>query len=105
MGRPIGSMNREKPFKVALQMALRGRPHSLRRTADRLIDAAEAGDLPSRRELVDRLDGSPVQMIDRHDVPIELLTTAELHLIAAGGRAEGELEMKVLPSLASAMPS
>ena len=43
MGRPIGSMNREKSFKVALQMALRERPHSQRLIANRLIDEAEEG--------------------------------------------------------------
>jgi hypothetical protein len=30
---------------------------SVRRIANRLIDAAEAGDLPSIRELIDCLDG------------------------------------------------
>jgi hypothetical protein len=49
---------------MAMQLALRDRPHSLRRIADRLIDAAEAGDLPSMRELADRLDGRPMQVID-----------------------------------------
>ena len=49
MGRPLGSLNREKPFKTALQMALRERPQSLRLIANRLIDAAETGDLPSIR--------------------------------------------------------
>jgi hypothetical protein len=34
MGRPIGSLNREKPFKTALQIALRERPQSLRRIAN-----------------------------------------------------------------------
>jgi hypothetical protein len=81
-----------------LQIALRDRPHSLRRIADRLIDAADAGDLASMRELVDRLDGRPLQSIDRHDVVIAAeLTDSELHLIASGGRSEDELEMKVLP--------
>jgi hypothetical protein len=34
-------------------------------------------------------------MIDRHDVTE--LCDAELYLIAAGGRTEGELEVKVIP--------
>jgi hypothetical protein len=97
MGRPIGSVNREKPFNDALRIALRQRPQSLRRIADRLIDKAEEGDLPSIRELVDRLDGRPTQTIDRHDVLITELSDGELYLIASGARAGHEPEMKVLP--------
>jgi hypothetical protein len=97
VGRPIGSLNKEKPFKVALQVALRARPHSLRRVADRLIDKAEQGDLFSIRELVDRLDGRPAQMIDRQDVLIAAeLTDAELLFIASGGRRTDD-ELKVIP--------
>jgi len=89
MGRPLGSLNREKPFKTALQMALRERPQSLRLIANRLIDRAEEGDLQSIRELVDRLDGRPVQAVDRHEVLIvDQLSDEELLLIASGGRTE-----------------
>ena len=102
MGRPLGSLNREKPFKTALRMALRERPQSLRLIANRLIDKAEEGDLQSIRELVDRLDGRPVQAIDRHEVLIiDELTDEELLAIAAGGRAESELPMKVVPPMPS----
>jgi len=66
MGRPIGSVNREKPFDDALRIALRARPQSLRRIADKLIDKAEQGVFSSAR--ADRLDCRPVLMIDRHDV-------------------------------------
>ena len=97
MGRPIGSLNKEKPFKVALQMALRERPHSLRRIADSLIDKAEQGDLASAREIADRLDGRPVQAIDRPEVLfLAQLSDEELLRIASGGRFEDELEMKVI---------
>jgi hypothetical protein len=94
-------LNREKPFKTALQMALRERPQSLRLIADRLIDKAEGGDLQSIRELVDRVDGRPVQAVDRQDVLIEarLLTDAEFNAIASGARTEDELEMNVLPPM------
>ena len=101
MGRPIGSMNREKAFNDALRIALRARPQSLRRIADRLIDKAEQGDLSSAREIADRLDGRPVQMIDRHDVVVAELSDAELYLIASGGRSEDDLEMKVIPPMPS----
>ena len=39
----------------------------------------------SIRELADRLDGKPVQVVDRRDAAIEELSDAELHLIAMGG--------------------
>jgi hypothetical protein len=42
-------------------MALRRRPHSLQRMADKLLDKAEEGDLASIREIIDRLDGRPLQ--------------------------------------------
>ena len=97
MGRPVGSLNREKPFRTALQMALRERPQSLRLIANRMIDKAEEGDLHSIRELVDRLDGRPVQAIDRPEVLIvDQLSDEELLLIASGGRSEDELEMKLI---------
>jgi hypothetical protein len=44
MGRPIGSPHRAKPFNDVLRLALKARPHSLRRIVDRLIDGAEGGE-------------------------------------------------------------
>src|ERR1700751_3280816 len=84
MGRPIGSVNREKPFTDALRIALRSRPLALRRVADQLLDKAEQGNLAYIHELIDRLDGKPAQVIDQRDVPAEQLSDAELHLIASG---------------------
>jgi hypothetical protein len=100
VGRPLGSLNKERPFKAALRLALRERPHSLRRIADSLIDKAEQGDLASAREIADRLDGRPVQAIDRPEVLfLGQLSDEELLLIASGGRSEDELEMKLLPPI------
>ena len=61
----------------------------------------------------DRLDGKPVQMIDRRELLIHELSDEQLLLIASGGRTEvtdaelvaiasvgrieDELEMKVIP--------
>jgi hypothetical protein len=90
MGRPIGSLNREKPFKTALHIALRQRPEALPRIANRLIDKCEEGDLASIRELVDRLDGKAVQAVDYGDVSIEKFTDAQLHAIARGGLSDAE---------------
>jgi hypothetical protein len=61
VGRPIGSVNREKPFNDALRIALRGDPLRLRRIAEKLAEKAEDGDLAAIRELADRLDGKPAQ--------------------------------------------
>jgi hypothetical protein len=85
MGRPIGSVNREKPFNDALRIALRGHPLRLRRIAEKLTEKAEEGDLAAIRELADRLDGKPAQVIDRRDATIDELSDAELHIIAASG--------------------
>ena len=90
MGRPIGSVNREKPFNDALRIALRGDPLRLRRIADKLATLAEEGDLGAIRELADRLDGKPAQVIDRHDAAIEELSDADLQLIASGGSSRPE---------------
>jgi hypothetical protein len=90
MGRPIGSVNREKPFNDALRIALRGDPLRLRRIADKLATLAEEGDLAAIREIADRLDGKPAQVIDRGDVPIRELSDSQLHFIASGGLSEPE---------------
>jgi hypothetical protein len=96
MGRPIGSVNREKPFKDALRVALRGDPLRLRRIAEKLATLAEEGDLGAIRELADRLDGKPAQVIDRRDAPVEELSDAELHLIATGGLPRSDQPLALL---------
>ena len=95
MGRPIGSVNREKPFNDALRIALRGDPLRLRRIADKLAEKAEEGDLGAIREIADRLDGKPAQVIDQRDAAVEELTDSELHLIASAGLPRSE-QPKVL---------
>jgi hypothetical protein len=88
-------MNREKPFNQALLMTLRSNPFALRRIAAKLVEKAEEGELAAIREVADRLDGKPVQMLDRRDVPLNQLTDEELLAIAAGGLPEHE-DAKVL---------
>ena len=108
MGRPIGSVNREKPFNDALRIALRGDPLRLRRIAEKLAEKAEEGDLAAIREVADRLDGKPVQVVDRRDAAIEELSDAELHLIATGGLPRAEQPEVLLippPSKDQAGPS
>ena len=58
MGRPVGSINRERPFADAPRLALRsGNPHRPRGIAERLIQKAEQGDLQAIKEVADRMDG------------------------------------------------
>jgi hypothetical protein len=78
MGRPVGSTKREKPFNSALLIELRSNPLALRRIAVKLVERAEEGDLAAIREIADRLDGKPAQVIDRRELSIEQLTDAEL---------------------------
>jgi hypothetical protein len=87
-------MNREKLFNQALLIELRSNPHALRRIAAKLIERAEEGELAAIREIADRLDGKPVQMLDRRDLPIDQLTDAEL--IALAGDALPECEKVLL---------
>ena len=105
MGRPIGSVNRQKPFNDALLIELRSNPLALRRIAAKLIERAEEGELGAIREIADRLDGRPAQMIDRRDVPINQLTDEQLLAIAGGALPERE-EMKqlLLPPAAKSKP-
>jgi hypothetical protein len=42
----------------------------VRRIANRLIDAAETGDLPSIRELIDCLDWKAAQVIDQGQMTV-----------------------------------
>jgi hypothetical protein len=94
MGRPIGSLNREKVFNQALLIELRSNPLALRRIAAKLVEKAEEGELAAIREIADRLDGKPAQVIDRGDVPVRELTDE-----AAGALPERE-EILLLPPAA-----
>jgi hypothetical protein len=70
MGRPIGSLNRAKPFTDALRVALlSGGGRRLRIIADKLVENAEEGDLQAIQQIADRLDGKPAQALERGDVP------------------------------------
>ncbi|MCK1403936.1 hypothetical protein [Bradyrhizobium sp. 76] len=84
MGRPIGSVNRQKPFRDALNIALHSRPGALRRIADQLLDQAERGELAAAREVIDRTDGRAVQSVEYGDMLITELSDRQLHEIASG---------------------
>ena len=89
MGRPIGSINRQKPFTDALRVALlSGGGRRLRIIAERLVEAAEQGNIQAIQQIGDRLDGRPVQALERGDVPVEVLSDRELFAIIGGGSCE-----------------
>jgi hypothetical protein len=89
MGRPISSLNRQKPFTDALKVALlSGGGRRLRIIADKLAEKAEQGDLRAIQQIADRLDGKPAQAIERGDVPVEAMTDQQLMAISRGGSRE-----------------
>jgi hypothetical protein len=90
MGRPIGSVNRQKPFTDALRVALlSGGGRRLRVIADKLAEKAEQGDLQAIQQIADRLDGKPAQAIERGDIQsVRHLSDLELLEIIQRGSAE-----------------
>jgi hypothetical protein len=94
MGRPIGSVNREKPVSDLLRVAvLSGGGRRLRVIVEKLLDKAEQGDLQAIRELMDRLDGKPTQAIERVDAiqlrreVAEMMTEVEIAAAQREARA------------------
>ncbi len=74
MANPRGQQ-RDKPFRDALRMEIAGADGDfkrLRRIANALLEKAEAGDVSAIKEIGDRLDGKPAQMIsgDEDGAPI-----------------------------------
>jgi hypothetical protein len=86
MGRPPGSLNKDKPFRDAIRMeavALEAGEEcvapkgSLRYIARQLLLRA-CEDTPSSREVGDRLDGKPAQAIiggEDDATPIQMIVT------------------------------
>ena len=84
MARPLGSQNKDKPFREALRMeiaalgeddpkALRGLARNLLRMAAMTEDSLQA-----IKEVADRLDGKPAQAVSGDDEnPIEVLHRIE----------------------------
>jgi hypothetical protein len=65
MGRPIGSVNRPKPFTDALRVALlSGGGHRLRIIADKLAEKAEQGDLAAIQQIADRWTGNQCRLLN-----------------------------------------
>lgn len=82
MGAPIGNRNaaNAKVWKAAIERALEHRGAgdrlvALNELAAKLLDKAAEGDLPALKELGDRLDGRPAQIIvgDSESDPVNVL--------------------------------
>lgn len=77
MGAPIGNTNasKSKPFWHAIDRAIAQEDGKrLRKAADKLLDAAAAGEDWAIKELADRLDGKPAQAVTGPDGgPIQVL--------------------------------
>jgi hypothetical protein len=60
MARPVGSVNRQKPFTDMLRVALlSGGGRRLRVIAEKLAEKAEQGDLQAIQQIADRLLSGP----------------------------------------------
>jgi hypothetical protein len=79
MGRPIGSVNRQKPFADMLRFALLSGGGRLcvplPRSWPRKPNKATLGAI---QQIADRLDGKPSQAIERGEVPLGKMTDEEL---------------------------
>ncbi len=87
MARPLGSQNKDKPFRDALRMELAALgeddPKALRGIARNLITIAAGADgLPAIKEIADRLDGKPAQAIENgEDGAFEVLQRIETVIV------------------------
>ena len=84
-GAPEGNHNatKNKPWTAAINRALAQNPDKLRALADKLIDKAIEGDLPSMKEIGDRIEGKPVTTI-AGDPENPLQTLAEIKVKLVG---------------------
>ena len=52
---------------------------------EKLLKRAEGGDLQAIREIFDRLDGRPMQAVERDDTRLEDMTDQQLMAVIRGG--------------------
>jgi hypothetical protein len=80
-GNPEGRPKYVKPWKEAIQRAIKRRedsdPHALDKLADKLLTKVEEGDVSAIKELGDRLDGKVPQAIGGADdlPPVSVIVT------------------------------
>ena len=89
MARPLGSPNKDKPFRDALRMEIKAAGDDnkeLREVAKTLIARAKSGDVPAIKEVADRLDGKVPQAHiggDEGDNPLVVETVAPREMARA----------------------
>jgi hypothetical protein len=80
-GNPAGRPVNAKRFAEALDRAIKqDEGKKLRAAAEALLQSAADGDLPSIRELADRLDGKPGQAIEHTGEMIVNFTASDANL-------------------------
>lgn len=85
-GNANSGRRQEKPFRDALRLELAKLQdqdrRGLRRIANALIEAAEAGDMQAIKELADRVDGKVPQGISGDDEnPLTMVHRIERHIV------------------------
>ena len=86
---------RDKPYREALRMELAAAGEDLkklREIARAHIDKAAAGDMQAIKELADRLDGKPAQMLDLGDADSKPGLTKIVHEFVHIDRRPEQLE-------------
>ncbi len=92
-GAPLGNQNaaKAKKWTAAIERVLTKRSGSeqmaeIDRLAEKLVDAAAAGDLAALREFGDRIEGKPAQSVTlAGDPEAPLETKMEVVLVTPGG--------------------
>jgi hypothetical protein len=77
LSRPPRGQQRDKPYREALRMELAAASEDmkkLREIARTHIEKAAAGDMQAIKELADRLDGKPAQMLEHSGPDSEPIT-------------------------------
>src|SRR5262249_41697614 len=77
LSRPPRGQQRDKPYREALRMELAAAGEDmkkLREIARMHIEKAAAGDMQAIKELADRLDGKPAQMLEHSGPDSEPIT-------------------------------
>jgi hypothetical protein len=83
MGAPVGNQNGSKgrQWSEAVKRAIRAKygkewEQALQDLASKLVDAADGGDLQALKEVGDRLDGKPKQIVEQSGLDGEPIKTS-----------------------------
>src|SRR5215475_11593370 len=89
LSRPPRGQQRDKPYREALRMELAAAGEDmkkLREIAKVHIARCEAGDMQAIKELADRLDGKPAQILEHSDPDSEPITKVVNEYVRPSGR-------------------